>query len=114
MTTMPPSPFLSESSATADLVPRVSAEVEAAAPFTPPQLEGAAADTEGLEVFAEPSPDSDDISDVHEIFHHGRRLVEEGRRREQIDRGCLAAVEAEIAAWMDERDPLPIFLRGQA
>lgn len=130
MSTLPPSPFLSESSATADLVPRVSAEVEAAAPFTPPQLDGAAADTEGLtglEIFVEPSPDSDDISDVHEIFHHGRRLVEEGRRREQIDRGCLVAVARAVEEWqaeyeashgwawyaMNDLDPPPLFLRGE-
>jgi hypothetical protein len=60
MTTLPPSPFLTESPESVETPSRVSTVMEAAAPQTPA---GAAADT------------PDDISDVHEIFHHARRLV---------------------------------------
>ena len=104
MTTMLPSPFLTESPAPVETIPGVSTEVEAASLSTSPHPHDEAAETIS----------DTGIGDIHEIFHHGRRLVEEGRRREQIDRGCLAAVAAEIAAWQDERDPLPIFLRGRA
>jgi hypothetical protein len=82
---------------------RVSTVMEAAAPQTPA---GAAADT------------SDDISDVHEIFHHARKLTAESYRQAEIDRHGLVAVEREITLWKrgagaDYMAPLdvPLFLR---
>lgn len=105
MTTMLPSPFLTESYASVETLSGVSTAVEAAAPVLPPQLEGAAAETE--------TP-HEEASYIHEIFHHARRLNAEARRRAQIDQAGLQAVAAEIASWMDDRDPMPIFLTREA
>lgn len=146
MTILPPSPFLSNSVAqllTTDIEP-------AGAP--PPQLAPAAdlcespasvetlssVSTAGQAASLSTSPHPHDeaaetipdpgIGDIHEIFHHGRRLVQEGRRREQIERGCLAAVARAVEGWqaeyeashgwawyaMNDLDPPPLFLRGRA
>ena len=103
MTTLPPSPFLTESPETVETPSRVSTVMEAAAPQTPA---GAAADI------------PDDICDVHEIFHHARMLVSESARQAEIDRHGLAAVEREISIWQrgagaEHMAPLdvPLFLR---
>jgi hypothetical protein len=129
ITKLPPSPFLTESPESVETPSRVSTVMEAAAPQTPA---GAAADT-----FTGTIPD--DISDVHEIFHHARKLIAEpplamaefqGRRWEiptiivpnprqaEIDRNGLAAVEREISIWQrgagaEYMAPLdvPLFLR---
>ena len=108
MTTLPPSPFLTESPETVETPSRVSTVMEAAAPQTPA---GAAADT-----FTGTIPD--DISDVHEIFHHARKLAAESARQAEIDHHGLAAVEREISIWQrgagaDYMVPLdvPLFLR---
>jgi hypothetical protein len=76
MTALPPSPFLTESPESVETPSRVSTVMEAAATIEPPLA--AAADPFIIPNFADvPEIVADDISDVHEIFHHARRLVAE-------------------------------------
>jgi len=109
MTTMLPSPFLTESASSVELQSSVSTAAAASSPV-PPAIGEAAEPFEAS--LAE--IDSLETGHIHEIFHHGRRLIAEAQRRQALDRGCLAAVAAALEAWRDEQDPPPLFLRREA
>ena len=122
MTTLPPSPFLTESPESVEDTSRVSTVAEAAA-HSPPLL-GAAADPyfmpasvvvpDGCGASVIPAfsdvPEID-TGDIPEIFRCANLLCADARRQAEIDRHGLAAVAHEIDAWMAESDPLPLFLR---
>ena len=117
MTTMLPSPFLTDSPAPVETVSSVPTVVEASAPVSVP--------TAGVE-----AETFLDVSHVHEIFHFSRKLVDEAARNQSllaevtrewsrarsrqnyIDGIGLDAVAGEIEAWQNDADPLPLFLRG--